>query len=1082
MTSSSSTLTASIVAAVIWVTILTAATKMLAAAVSQESEAQALLDCGWWNNYIVSGLHHCSWLGVTCDHDGTVIEISPPVQLNMGGSSAKLNFSVFPNLIRLDLASQGLKGGIPPSLGHLTKLRKLSLGSNQLSGSIPPEIGKLHNLVTLDLSCNSLSGEVPPTLGQLANLVTMELSSNRLAGPIPTTLSQLTNLVYLNLSSNNLRGSIPLEFGNMKNLIFLRMDRNQLTGLLPPTLGLLHKLKHLNLAANQINGSIPLEIGNLKNLSYLHLGSNLLEGLIPGDIAKAKSLKFLDLGQNRFTGLIPFQIGRLSMLSEFYADHNFISTEIPSELGNLTNLFTLDLSHNFISGEIPFQLGNLKNLRSLDLSQNRLTGSIPPALLHLTNLTYLYLDSNLLQGHIPMGIGNLGILCNTQNKLSRPIPVQFRNCFKLMELSLSNNYLNGSIPLQIGYLYSLSPINISHNSISGMIPFQLGDLPKLEVLDLSYNNLSSSIPKNLLHLTSLRGLYLVSNLLEGHIPGSIENMCSLQYLCLSQNRLSGPIPIQLGNCLNLKELSLSKNSLSGSIPIQIGTLSILSRIDISHNFISGPIPVQLRNCLKLKELSLNNNYLSASIPLHIGILHSLSLINISHNSNGGIIPYELGDLPNLETLDLSYNNLSGQIPITLLHFPKSSFIGNKGLNDLHPGNKGNKVLRPIKIILPTTISLALVSLALLLLCRRIHGAKSRKAYRSPMKNGDIFSVWNFDGRIAYEDVIEATEDFDIKYCIGTSGYGSVYRAQLPGGKVVALKNLHRREAEEPTFDKSFRNDVKKLTEIRHRNIVKLHGFCLHRRCMFLIYKYMERGRLFCVLRKDDEAVELDWNMRLNVIKNTAHALSYLHHDCIPPILHRDISSNNILLNLENEAFVSDFGNSRFLDPDSSDYNVLVGTYGYIAPELAYMIAATEKCDVYSFGVVALEVLMGRHPKELLTSLSSSPSSLLNVMLSDILDTRLSPPRSRNLTQNIVVAATLAFACLRPKPKSRPTMKFVSQQFVARQRPLLKPFSAISLLELMNSDLEMENEIESLPDVLRHSTMYHGCSSNKVLDI
>ncbi|GKU97100.1 hypothetical protein SLEP1_g10280 [Rubroshorea leprosula] len=321
----------------------------------------------------------------------------------------------------------------------------------------------------------------------------------------------------------------------------------------------------------------------------------------------------------------------------------------------------------------------------------------------------------------------------------------------------------------------------------------------------------------------------------------------------------------------------------------------------------------------------------------------------------------------------------------------------------------------------------------------------------------------------------------MKYCIGTGGYGSVYKAQLPNGKVVALKKLHRREAEEPAFDKSFRNEVKMLTEIRHKNIVRLHGFCLHRRYMFLIYQYMERGSLFCVLRNDDEAVELDWFKRLNVIKSTANALSYLHHDCIPPILHRDISSNNILLNSELEAFVADFGNARLLDPDSSNYTAIAGTHGYIAPELAYTMVVTEKCDVYSFGVVALEVLMGMHPGELLTLLSS-PSSLQHVMLSDILDVRLSPPRSKNLTQNIVVVTTLAFACLRAKPQSRPTMKEVSQQFLASKKPLTKPFATISLLEVAHNELGKENEKEFQQNISNHPNEYHGSSSYAILDV
>uniref|UniRef100_A0A3N7EN76 non-specific serine/threonine protein kinase n=1 Tax=Populus trichocarpa TaxID=3694 RepID=A0A3N7EN76_POPTR len=209
--------------------------------------------------------------------------------------------------------------------------------------------------------------------------------------------------------------------------------------------------------------------------------------------------------------------------------------------------------------------------------------------------------------------------------------------------------------------------------------------------------------------------------------------------------------------------------------------------------------------------------------------------------------------------------------------------------------------------------------------------KATQPEATSSKNGDLFSIWNYDGRIAYEDIIAATENFDLRYCIGTGGYGSVYRAQLPSGKLVALKKLHRREAEEPAFDKSFKNEVELLTQIRHRSIVKLYGFCLHQRCMFLVYEYMEKGSLFCALRNDVGAVELKWMKRAHIIKDIAHALSYLHHECNPPIVHRDISSSNVLLNSESKSFVADFGVARLLDPDSSNNTVLAGTYGYIAP-------------------------------------------------------------------------------------------------------------------------------------------------------
>ena len=116
--------------------------------------------------------------------------------------------------------------------------------------------------------------------------------------------------------------------------------------------------------------------------------------------------------------------------------------------------------------------------------------------------------------------------------------------------------------------------------------------------------------------------------------------------------------------------------------------------------------------------------------------------------------------------------------------------------------------------------------------------------RRANKSEDTFSIWNYDGKIAFEDIIEATKDFDIKYCIGTGGYGCVYKAKLSSGKVVALKKLHRSETEELASIKSFQNDARLLSEVRHRNIVKLHGFCFHEKCIFLIYEYMERGSMF----------------------------------------------------------------------------------------------------------------------------------------------------------------------------------------------------------------------------------------------
>ncbi|KAJ8775329.1 hypothetical protein K2173_020333 [Erythroxylum novogranatense] len=351
--------------------------------------------------------------------------------------------------------------------------------------------------------------------------------------------------------------------------------------------------------------------------------------------------------------------------------------------------------------------------------------------------------------------------------------------------------------------------------------------------------------------------------------------------------------------------------------------------------------------------------------------------------------------------------------------------------------------------LPIIVFMAFSTLGCLFVWWRRRTMKISPQESMALKNGDLFSIWNYDGRIAFQDIIEATDNFDIRYCIGTGGYGSVYKTQLPSGHVVAIKKLHTLESEEPVFDECFRNEVKILTEIRHKNIVKLHGFCLHRRSMFLIYEYMEKGSLFYALRTDSLAVELGWRKRVKVIQGVAYALAYMHHDCSPPIVHRDISSNNILLNSSLDGFISDLGAARILDPCSSNRTVVAGTRGYIAPELAYTIVVNEKCDVFSFGVVVLEIIMGRHPEDIVSTISllrDCPS----LMLKDMLDSRLSyPNNNQEVAQSLVLVVSIALACLRFHPNSRPTMEQVCRQLLGPRSPLPVPLHLVSLRDLMN---------------------------------
>ncbi|KAK9992256.1 hypothetical protein SO802_027241 [Lithocarpus litseifolius] len=333
----------------------------------------------------------------------------------------------------------------------------------------------------------------------------------------------------------------------------------------------------------------------------------------------------------------------------------------------------------------------------------------------------------------------------------------------------------------------------------------------------------------------------------------------------------------------------------------------------------------------------------------------------------------------------------------------------------------------------------------LLFCQRV-----KKTEDKPRETHDdnIFAIWSYDGKMVYENIIEATEEFDSKYCIGVGGYGSVYKATLPTSQVVAVKKLHSLLDGEISNQKAFTSEICALTEIRHRNIVKLYGFCSHPKNSLLVYEFLESGSLVKLLNSEEGAKSFDWFKRVNVIKGVANALSYMHHDCLPSIIHRDISSKNILLDQEYEARISDFGIARLLKPDSSNWTSRAGTFGYMAPELAYTMEVNEKCDVFSFGVLTLEIIMGKHPGDLTSSLSSPTFTIRELLLKDVLDQRLSLPMDE-AAREVLSIAKIAVACLHTIPQSRPTMRQVSQKLSTQKSHLPNTLQSITLGEVVD---------------------------------
>ncbi|XP_061993692.1 MDIS1-interacting receptor like kinase 2-like [Rosa rugosa] len=389
--------------------------------------------------------------------------------------------------------------------------------------------------------------------------------------------------------------------------------------------------------------------------------------------------------------------------------------------------------------------------------------------------------------------------------------------------------------------------------------------------------------------------------------------------------------------MNMHYLNLSNNKLSPGTPTKLGQLKLLSVLDLSHNSLSQEIPTEFCD------------------------LESLLTLNLSHNNLFGVVPQTFADLRGLEFVDISYNRLVGPIPENkaFQEAPIKALQGNQGLWQCYRRKKN---------------------------CQ-----KTDEEDMHP-KEFELRSMSIFEGKLLYEEIVRATEDFDDAYCIGKGGTGSVYKAKLPSDDLVAVKKLHSTHCDgERSFEKEVLNEVMALTGIRHRNIVKLYGFCSHSRHSFLVYEYLERGSLFSILCNEEAAKELDWSKRVNIIKGVARGLSYMHSDVSPPIVHRDITSKNILLDAEYEACISDFGTAKLLELGASNWTAVVGTFGYVAPELAYTLKVTEKCDVYSFGVLALEVMNGKYPSDLIRSLLSQAEIREGNLPEDVWDDRLKPP-------------------------------------------------------------------------------------------
>ncbi|GMJ00752.1 PXY-like2, MDIS1-INTERACTING RECEPTOR LIKE KINASE1 [Hibiscus trionum] len=929
----------------------------------------------------------CNWTGVWCNSDG-VVE-------------------------KLDLSRMNLSGRVSDDVGNLKSLRSLNLCCNQLSSLLPKSMSNLTSLDSIDVSQNLFTGSFPLGFGRASGLTFLNASSNNFSGNLPEDLGNATSLEILDLRGSFFQGSIPKSFKNLQKLKFLGLSGNNLTGRIPGELGELSSMETIILGYNEFEGGIPAEFGNLTNLKYLDLAVGNLSGEIPAELGRLKVLETVFLYKNNLEGKIPSSIGKISSLQLLDLSDNSLSGEIPAEIAELNNLQLLNLMCNQLSGWVPAGLGALTKLQVLELWNNSFSGPLPVDLGKNSPLQWLDISSNWFSGEIPAMLcngGNLTKLIVFNNSFSGPVPVSLSNCLSLVRVRMQNNLLSGTIPVGLGKLRSLQRLELANNSLTGEIPDDIASSKSLSFIDVSSNRLRSSL------------------------PSTIFSIPSLQSFIASNNNLVGEIPDQFQDCPSLAVLDLSSNHFTGSIPASIAS------------------------CEKLVTLNLRNNQLAGDIPKSIAMMPTLAVLDLSNNTLTGGIPDDFGTSPALEMLNVSHNKLEGPLPANgvMRTINPDDLIGNPGLcgGVLPPCNRYSltaprqRSLQAKHIVTGWLIGISSVLAAGILL---IGG---RLLYKKWYSSGGCFEPrfeagngewpWRLMAfqRLGFTaaDILSCIKESNV---VGMGATGVVYKAEMPeSNTVVAVKKLWRSGTDLETGNSGdFIGEVNVLGKLRHRNIVRLLGFLHNDTSMMIVYEFMQNGSLGEALHgKQAGRLLVDWVSRYNIALGVAQGLAYLHHDCHPPVIHRDIKSNNILLDANLEARIADFGLAKMMVRKNETVSVVAGSYGYIAPEYGYTLKVDEKIDIYSFGVVLLELLTGKRPLDPEFGESVDIVEWIRRKVRDKrgLEGALDPNlgNSKHIQEETLLVVRIALLCTAKLPKDRPSMRDV-MTMLAEAKPRRK---------------------------------------------
>ncbi|KAF7808968.1 protein NSP-INTERACTING KINASE 2 [Senna tora] len=424
-------------------------------------------------------------------------------------------------------------------------------------------------------------------------------------------------------------------------------------------------------------------------------------------------------------------------------------------------------------------------------------------------------------------------------------------------------------------------------------------------------------------------------------------------------------------------LGFPSQNISGTLSPSIGNLTNLQTVLLQDNNISGPIPSEIGRLPKLETLDLSDNSFSGQLPDSFSLMKNLHYLRLNNNSITGEIPSSLANMTQLAFLDISYNNLTGPVPT--INAKTFNIVGNPQIcatgkeqncfrtTLLFSASNNSRDLQSSGRPKHHKVSLAFAS-SLSCICLLILGFGFILWWRQRYSKQIFFDVneqhWeeiclgNLK-KFHFRELQVATSSFSSKNLIGKGGFGNVYKGYLSDGTVVAVKRL--KDGNAIGGEIQFQTEVEMISLAVHRNLLRLYGFCATDTERLLVYPYMSNGSVASRLKAKPV---LDWGTRKRIALGAGRGLLYLHEQCDPKIIHRDVKAANILLDDYCEAVVGDFGLAKLLDHHESHVTTAVrGTVGHIAPEYLSTGQSSEKTDVFGFGILLLELISGQRALE-----------------------------------------------------------------------------------------------------------------------